>query len=304
MPKKEKKIAKIYSLKKDNKIIYIGKSLKLKTDLSNPSGLSYTYRNKFSDINRRDVEILEEVEVDNWYDPKLEHVVQKHKEGAKLRNAQWMLDGKRGYWEGTGGYWEGKKRDANTIKRMTESKYKPVCQYDLDGNLVNVWDSILDVARYLGIEVKKNKKGKSGGTVLNGKLRSKGLNTRLINGFYWIKREELNNYKVVPVKISINQIIEQQKRDRISRMLKTRKENGIDGSSRSKKVVRVFKNGKKGKVFSSIKIAAKHYKICPTVVGKLCRYEKKSAYDGQFMFEFLNEKDRNKYVNNKKRLYE
>jgi hypothetical protein len=56
-----------------------------------------------------DVVILHQDVNEDWYDKKLKTVVQKHKENHPLLNAQWMLDGKRGRFEGTLGWWYGKK---------------------------------------------------------------------------------------------------------------------------------------------------------------------------------------------------
>lgn len=193
----------IYCIKTGETIHYIGKAT-----CSNPEGqvnrsdLQYPYRNP----GIREVFMGESVSVvpikfvpmNEWYDEKLQEVVDKHKDNHPLQNAQWMLDGKRGYWEGTGGFWEGKTRDPYTLKKLSESKYKGVLEYDLQGNLIKEWNSRKEVAT----EVFKDYKVVNGSaaSLLYSILTSPNPKTRLRHGSYWFSRDEFN---VVPTKLSI-----------------------------------------------------------------------------------------------------
>lgn len=294
----KKKIAKIYAYKNKGKIIYIGKTININNNgtftLSTPR-ISYFNselgKRVINNVNAS-VEILEEVEVDNWFDPKLKKIVEKHKEGAKLLNAQHFLEGKRGYWEG-------KKRDNNTIQRLTESKYKRIIQYDKDGNLVKVWNS----GKEIGIEVFKDYKLVNGGgeSLIYDITRRTTFKNRFVKNSYWIKEEELQT-TVIPKKLNIQKIIDDQKSFKTEKRKKLYKENPQYVSRNYKPVVRVFTGGGKDKRFASALDAAAYYNICPSVVGKLCRYERESAYDGKFKFEFLKKEDRKKYSRNKKKL--
>lgn len=294
-----KKTAKIYAYKNKGKIIYIGKTININNSgtftLSTPR-ISYFNselgKRVINNVNAS-VEVLEEVEVDNWFDPKLKKIVEKHKEGAKLLNAQHFLEGKRGYWEG-------KKRDNNTIQKLGESKYKRIIQYDKNGNLVKVWNS----GKEIGVEVFKDYKLSNGGgdSVIYDITKRVIFKNRFVKNSYWIKEEELRT-TVIPKKINIQKILDEQAKARFEKRSKLYRDNPQYIFRNNKPIVRIIKGNRNGKIFDSILDAAKYYRICPTVIGKLCRYERKSSYDGKFRFEFVNQKDRDKYIHNKNKLY-
>jgi len=120
------------------------------------------------------------------------------KKDHPFKNAQWMLDGKRSYWEGTGGFWEGKTRDSHTLQRLSESKYKRVLQYDLNGKFVREWESRKEVATEVFGDYKVVKGG--GNTKLYHLLSNKNPKKRLKYGSYWFSREEFNK---IPMRICI-----------------------------------------------------------------------------------------------------
>lgn len=212
----------IYGLKIDNKFHYIGKySGKLnKEGKINKSDLCVTYHNKYRNIfvanQNVDIDTLSIVD-DEWYDKKIKEIVEKYKENNPLQNPQWMLEGKRGYWSDTNGffngdgYWKGKKRDANTLTRLSESKYKKLVQYDKDGNLVKEWDSIREVA----IKVFNDYaviKGCAKSTLYS-ILKSGLVKNRFRHDSYWFKSEELmNEFNCIPVRLKIDAIIKSQKK--------------------------------------------------------------------------------------------
>ena len=197
--------ATIYCIKTGETIHYIGKTLS-ETNTEggiNRSDLKYPYHNAsirevFMNDNGVSVEPIKFVPISEWYDEKLLEVVEKHKQNHPLLNAQWMLDGKRGYWEGTGGFWEGKTRDAHTLKRLSESKYRGVVQYDLNGNLVKIWESRKEAATEVFGDYRVV--NGSAASSLYSLVTNANPKNRLKHGSYWFSRDEFN---VVPTRISI-----------------------------------------------------------------------------------------------------
>lgn len=43
------------------------------------------------------------------------------------------------YWSGTKGYWYNKKKDIQTINKLSESKEKQIVEYDVKGCLKKIW---------------------------------------------------------------------------------------------------------------------------------------------------------------------
>lgn len=191
--------AVIYAVKTGDTCHYIGKTIKESAEGNvTKSLISSSYTNQglikiFENHNDIVIEPVKLVERKEWYDKKLQEVVDKYKDDHPLVNAQWMLDGKRGP-----EYWLGKKRDANTIKRLHESKHKKVLQYDLNGNLIKIWDSGKEVA----IEVFKDYRIINGGgnSSLYSLLSNANPKRRRKHGSYWFKEEDFDR---IPTKISI-----------------------------------------------------------------------------------------------------
>lgn len=112
--------------------------------------------------------------------------------------------------EGKRGYWIGKKKDKHTINRLSESKHKKILQYDLDGNLVKIWDSAKDAAKKIFKDYK----------VINGSaeskiyslLQNKTINKKQGKGSYWFKITDImTRYGELPIKISISQLYDEKK---------------------------------------------------------------------------------------------
>jgi len=206
------KTTTIYGVSTGDTIHYIGKTdskINAKGTI-NKSDVQYVGRktgvkNIFAGNNLTTIVPLKVVKQEEWYDEKLTEVLEKHKDKQPLQNAQWMLDGKRGFWEDTQGYWVGKKRDANTLKRLSESKYQKFVQYDKDGVLLKVWNS----GKEAGLQVFKDYEviNGCGKTALYKIVTHTGINNRLSHDSYWFKAEELLNYfKGIPNKLNIEAI--------------------------------------------------------------------------------------------------
>lgn len=217
--KNESKNAVIFGIKTKDTIHYIGKKTNdFNVDGTiNKSDISYAYRNK----KIRNVFLKENVELvplktvpqDEWYDEKLKEVVDKHKDNHPLLNAQWMLEGKRGVWEGTQGYWIGKKRDANTLKRLSESKYINVVEYDKNGKFKKLWNG----AKEIGLQVFKDYKvvNGSGESKIYDILNAKLIRNRYAFDSYWFRLHELmDKFNNIPDYINIQALIEEEKKHR------------------------------------------------------------------------------------------
>ena len=215
-----KKETTIYGVQTGETFHYIGKT----DSETNPEGninksdIQYQYRNKkirsvFTGNPLTTVVPLKVVKQEDWYDEKLQEVVKKYGENNPLVNAQWMLDGKRGFWDGTGGYWEGKKRDAHTLQRLSESKYQKFCQYDQEGRLVKVWNGGKEAAEQVfGDYEVINGCGK---TRLYQICKATKLAKRLAHNSYWFKAQEMLEYfGGIPNKLNLALIYAEEQRKR------------------------------------------------------------------------------------------
>lgn len=202
---------KLYAIKTDETIHYIGKTKRensqgkiLKSNLST-TYINENLRKVYEDHQNIIIEEIKIVDDDEWYDEKLQEVVQKYAEKHPLVNAQWMLDGKRGI-----EYWTGKKRDANTLKALSESKYKKVCQFDSNGKLVNIWGSAKEVA----IQVFNDYK------IVNGSassriykvLANKSVKSSFVNDYYWYRYDDIiQHFGKIPTKLNIDAMLAKEK---------------------------------------------------------------------------------------------
>jgi len=267
--------AVIYGVKTGDTYHYIGKTCKevQVNDVMNNSDAKRQYHS--DDIrqvfvnNSTEVVALKTCNENDWYDEKLTEVVDKYKDEHPLLNAQWMLDGKRGFWEGTQGYWQGKTRDANTLQKLSESKYKRVLEYDKQGNLIKVWKSGKAVATevfgdYVVI------KG-AGETRLYDVLAARSLKGRLRHGSYWFWEAALVDYfGVVPNKLNIDAIRTEENKRRSARMKELRAARK-DLGQRRYTVVRYNKDGSVKATYDNTHHCAYKLKISNKNVQRLCR---------------------------------
>jgi len=207
----------IYGVKTGETFHYIGKTSKkvnAKGDLKR-SNLQTLYVNKsvrkvFDENAGTNIVPITTVNDDEWFDTKLSEVVKKYGEHNPLVNAQWMLDGKRGIFDGTQGYWIGKTRDSNTLLKLSESKFKKIVQYDVNGYKVKIWDSIKDVATKVFKDYRIT--NGSGCSSIYPLLGSSKLKTRFRHGSYWFTSDELiAKFTVVPLRLKIEFLTEQER---------------------------------------------------------------------------------------------
>jgi len=200
----------IYGVKTGDVFHYIGKMANVRKDakLKNSNVMrQYTCPNIRSIfLNNQNVDVVQIKATKNalWYDEKLSEVLLKHNEKHPLLNAEWMLEGKRGYWEG-------KERDRHTLQRLSESKHRKVIEYDANGNYVKTWNSIKEIA----VEIFKDYR------LINGSANSKiygilnysykKISNRFRNNSYWFKEKELiENFNCIPIRLKINVIKENE----------------------------------------------------------------------------------------------
>lgn len=193
----------IYGLKNGEDLRYVGKT---NSGKSNDEGEIRKSRLSQLYINTKTKEIVShndgahvvpllEVPVEEWYDEKLREVVKQYQEGNDLVNADWMKRGKRGYWQD-------KKRDSHTLQALSQSKYKTVEQFDLQGNYVQTWRSAKDVAIHVFGEYEiKNGSASSGFYQVISSANPRGH--RYGKYYWWTTEELLTSYGRIPESLNI-----------------------------------------------------------------------------------------------------
>lgn len=271
-----KKNAVIYGLTVGETIHYIGKTIKVQDDGHiNNSDISLQYRVPklravFKD-NDVTVVPIKNVPLNDWYDDKLGEVIEKHKDDQPLLNAQWMKEGKRGYWSGThgsyeeGGYWSGKTRDAHTIQRLCESKFKLIAQYDSEGDLQKIWGSGKEIAKKIFNDYKViNGSAKS---IIYGITKATTIKGHFRLSSYWFRYDDLmKKYNTIPSKINIPKIrAEEQK---ISRQ--QRKKSEANYINKRRYTILHFKNDVQIAKYDNIFHAGYNLRISSATVRKIC----------------------------------
>lgn len=284
----EKEKAVIYAVKSgENTCHYIGKTINENScgDIVK-SSVSRAYTNEalmeVFQSHREDlvIEPIKRVDASDWYDQKLQEVVNSYKEDHPLLNAQWMLDGKRGYWEGTGGFWEGKTRDPHTLKRLSESKYIKVCQYDDKGVLLKIWDGAKEAA----IEVfgDYSLDATHGKSKLYLATRATTMKSSFRLGYYWFRASDMEKqYGLVPKKLNLAEMLANEKeRQRLARLNTVRKPT--THTTRAT-VIQYNEEGEEIQRFDNTSHAAYELKISFVMVQRFCRG---TSYNSNYILGF------------------
>jgi hypothetical protein len=263
----------LFGVEKDDKLYYIGKTKrkicfnKHKSDIINKTSLSsYVYQNKELNkiVKNKNTKIIEisHPQNNNWFEEKINEIVEKHKQNHPLLNAEWMKQGKKSHFEGTGGYWQGKIKDKHTIKRLSESKHKKIVQYNQNGELIKIWDSVKEPAT----EIFKDYK------VINGSASSKLYSTlcnkytknKFYKGYYWFHYHQLKkHFKQIPSKLKINEIIKKEKEISRKTFIKTqtKKYTILQYDNNNEKIINSFPN---------IEQAEESLKISKAIIRRIC----------------------------------
>ena len=258
--------AVIYGVKSDENFKYIGKTIKSvrdnrelrKTDV----GVQYVnerVKNVLHTSPDVHMVVLKTIALQDWYDEKLLEVVDKHKDNHPLVNAQWMLEGKRGYWEG-------KERDPHTLQRLSESKYKRVVQYDLEGNRIKIWSSGKEVAT----KIFKDYVVKSGAgyTKLYSVMNAPRLKGRTRYGSLWFREAELIlNFGLIPKRINVDVIRKKELQE------KQEKQKNYHRAEVRRRYTIIYCdiNGTEIHKYRNIFEAGFALKLNPSIIGRICR---------------------------------
>ena len=274
----------IYGVKTGETIHYIGKTVRegsngeITRSLISSRSKNERLNNLFKGDEEVVIEPIKVVESDEWYDEKLQEVVQKHAQHHPLVNAQWMLDGKRGYWEGTGGFWEGKTRDAHTLKRLSESKYTKICQYDNKGKLVKIWAGAKEAAiQVFGDYSLDNTHGKSD---LYNSMRATTMRSSFKMGSYWFRVSDMKrHFGLVPTKLNLSVILDKEKMRRSER----RTQGKPATHARRYTVIQYDSSGEEIERFDNSHHAAFELKMSLVLVQRICRG---TAINSNYLLEF------------------
>jgi hypothetical protein len=261
---------KLFGLKKNDKLIYIGKTRLFNKEKNEiPRRPLYGVKGRlFNNIPADKIEVVPiDITTDKkWFDDKLINIL-FHKDGNSLKNAKHLLKGKRGFFGEGEGYWVGKKKDKHTLIRLSESKHKGVYQYDNTGKLIKSWKSIKDAAT----KVTKDYEVINGGgcSKLYSIVDKKKFKHRLKEKFFWIKEEEFKYFypkatQPLP-KINLKNLIKKQEES-----LPPPKPRKIPKYKWIYSVEEYYNNilVKKHKTTYH---AAKHYNVKTDYISKLCR---------------------------------
>ena len=271
----EKNDALIYGVKSNNKFHYIGKTIKkIKNDngIINNSKINVQYHNLslrdiFKNYENVSVEPIILVPENKWYSEKLREVIE-HNEHP-LVNAKWMLEGKNGYWQG-------KKRDANTLLMLSQSKYKQFVEYDKNGQLKKIWKS----GKEVGIIIFKDYKivNGSGSTNLYQITSKPSIRKRFIHNSYWFKLDELIiHFNGIPEKLNIRSIIKKEKENRRLKReneRKSRKQMGIYNARRYSVERCEITTGEVISIYKNVNEAAYKLKLTIKTIRRLCTSKK------------------------------
>jgi len=265
MQELEKSI-RIYGVKTIKGFHYIGKTEKMgNLCKSKICQHKENIANLFDSDDKPELIELSTTSNDGWYDDKLKEVVKKYAENNPLENAQWMLDGKRGYWSGTKGYWIGKVKDKHTINRLSESKYKKLCQYDNTGALTKVWNSYKEAATIVFKDYKILKGGAS--SDLYRIIGNQYINKRFKHNSYWFSEKELiDNFGTIPIKLNISKILANQKEIR-----KANKKQYTITEHKKYSVIHYNQDGSIKTTYANTFEAAYALKTTIHIIQKLCR---------------------------------
>ena len=266
----------IYAVKSDDKFKYIGKTNKRLNTKDKKIRVQAQYKNKplrdlFLNYENVSVEQIILVPESKWYPEKLREI--KEHNNHPLLNAEWMIECKRGYWDG-------KKRDANTLQMLSESKYKKFVEYDKDGKIKKIWNSGKEAA----IKIFKDYHVINGGGIskLYRITENQSIKSRFAHNSYWFKVEELiHHFNGVPNKLHIQNIIKKHEENKRYK----RKLSCSERTKTSRYTINCY-NRKSGEltVYQNAQEATFKLKTYPQLINRLCTGKARPARD--FIFKY------------------
>lgn len=282
----------IYGVKSKNNYKYIGKTrrdIQVNGKIKN-ANVKAQYNNKplrdvFVNYENVSVEPIILVPESQWYPEKLREVVAHNQH--PLLNAKWMLEGKRGYWEG-------KKRDSHTLLMLSQSKFKQYVEYDKQGKLKKVWIGGKNVAKQIfgDYQVVDG----CGKTKFYEVAKSSSVKKRFAHGSYWFRFEELIlHFNGIPAKINIQAMIKrEQENKRLRRVLTYKKKTTCN-----KYIVECYdrKSGKLITVYKNSEEAGYMLKVHKDLIRRFCTNKIRPARDYIFKYGEKLEQPKASYPN-------
>ena len=267
----------IYGVKSNDKFHYIGKTNKRRVNVDKPisnSKVQVRYTNKnigdiFRNYENVSVEPIVFVPENEWYNEKLREVVEQASKNQPLVNAKWMIEGKRGYWEG-------KTRDAHTILMLSESKYRQFVEYDKDGKLKKIWKSGKEAATKVFEDYRVVNGG--GKSKLYSIIKSASMKYRFAHNSYWFGLEELIiHFNGIPEKLNIQNMMKREAENRRVNRILNRKEKTTTTRSTIERYER--KTNELVAVYKNAEEAGYCLKVSADTIRCLCSGRTKPAAD-------------------------
>lgn len=190
--------ANIYTLYSDNKPFYIGKTVvtngdgKIKMGYLNSYHANPKLKKKVKAARNFKIRVLVRTsqEAKVWFNEKLKKHTEYLNKKYNLVNSKNVF-GLNGY-----AYWKGKKKDKHTLKRLEESKYKPIVQFTNDGKFVREWKSAKHAAKHYRVYQLVNG---SGASPIHHATSSK---RKVWNNFVWYQRTKvIELYGKIPTQL-------------------------------------------------------------------------------------------------------
>jgi hypothetical protein len=144
-----------------------------------------------------------------------------------------------------------------------------VVQYDIDGNLIKIWDSGKEIAQKYFNDYKIPRK--KGSSKIYTVLSNTYLKYKFKKNSYWLKYEDLiKEYNLIPKKINIDEIIENDKKLFSDKLKSIHKQN--TKTSRYT-VIEYNKNNVIIAIYNNYNEAAYELKLSIAVIKRICRGE-------------------------------
>jgi hypothetical protein len=277
--KMEEKNAIIYGVKTKDTIHYIGKTNKRRIGFNTNKPISNSkvqvqyvnpvLRDIFHNYENVTIEPIIFVPESEWYPEKLREVVEHANKKHPLINAQWMIDGKNGYWEG-------KKRDAHTLLMLSQSKFRQFVEYDKNGNLKKIWNSGKEAAIKIFGDYKVI--NGAGSSKLYRIVKSVSIKKRFAHDSYWFKLEELIKYfNGIPEKLHLRSMVKREAENRrLKRIINNKKR-----TKTTRCCVELYERTTNEliTIYLNTKEAAYKLKISVDTIRRLCSGETRPAAD-------------------------
>jgi hypothetical protein len=283
---------KIYGVKVDDDLIYVGK-----THVGDKDGNLRRTKLQVFHVNKKLQKILKnkkeklslieikDTNLKNWYNDRNNEAHLRYVGGElKLVNDPWILNGKKSYWHG-------KVKDKHTIERMSESKHKKIVQFDNNGVYIKTWNS----GKEIGIKVFKDYKVNNGSSKskIYSIIKTKIIKNRLYLNSYWFTEEEILKYfSIIPKKLNIDALIQMNKESK-------KQPHAQTSYTQIYKINKFTLKGKLIRSYDTAEDAAQRCNVNVSTIRKACRTGKEKELCG-YLWDY-GEKQKMFFDNKKKK---